>query len=98
MSEARALSRSIAANIAGGRAPLFRTAWMLPAGAGVLAGFLLVGLYLGLVSWAQGLSHARQLLWDDRYFVGAIAGGFGLQVGLFIYVRALLARRGGAAA
>jgi len=73
---------------------------MLPAGAGALAGLLLVGLYLGLVTWAQGLSHARELLWGDRYFVTAIAAGFGIQTGLFVYVRRLLSlrARGGAAA
>ena len=72
---------------------LFRTAWTLPVGAGALAGLLLVGLYLGLVTWAQGLGHARELLWGDRYFVAAIASGFGLQVGLFVHVRRLMARR-----
>ncbi len=68
-------------------------AWAQPLGAGALAGLALVALYLGLVSWAQGLGHARELLWDDRYFVTAIATGFGLQVGLFVHLRRLLARR-----
>jgi len=67
-------------------------AWTLPVVAGALGGLFLVGVYLGLVTWAQGLDHARELLWGDRYFVGAIAGGFGLQVGLFVYVRRLVAR------
>ena len=67
-------------------------AWLLPAAAGAVAGLLLVGLYLGIVTWAQGLGHARELLWGDRYFVAGIAGGFGLQVGLFIHVRRLAAK------
>ena len=67
--------------------------WALPFGAGAVAGLLLVGLYLGIVTWAQGLGHARELLWNDRYFVAAIAGGFGVQVGLFVHVRRLVARR-----
>jgi len=71
---------------------------MLPVGAGALAGLLLVGLYLGLVTWAQGFGHARELLWDDRYFVAAIATGFGLQVGLFTYLRVILPRRAAASA
>ena len=71
----------------------FRAARALPAAAGAVAGLLLVGLYLGIVTWAQGLGHARELLWNDRYFVAAIAGGFGLQVGLFFHVRRLVARR-----
>lgn len=70
-----------------------RAAWALPAAAAAIAGLLLIGLYLGLVTWAQGLGHARELLWNDRYFVAAIAGGFGLQVGLFVHVRRLVARR-----
>ncbi len=93
MSEAGASTKSIAVGRAGAREPLLPTALLLPVGAGALAGLLLVGLYLGLVSWAQGLGHARQLLWDDRYFVAAIAAGFGLQVGLFTYLRVVLARR-----
>ena len=63
-----------------------------PVGAGAVAGLLLVGLYVGLVTWAQGFEHAQELLWGDRYFVGAIASGFGLQVGLFVHVRRLVAR------
>ena len=68
-------------------------AWALPVAVGVAGGLLLVGLYLGLVSWAQGLAHARELLWNDRYFVAAIASGFGLQAGLFVHVRRLIAAR-----
>lgn len=54
--------------------------------AGALA---LVGLYLGIVTWAQGADHAFDLLWGDRVFVGLISAGFGTQVGLFTYVRLL---------
>jgi hypothetical protein len=61
--------------------------------AAVMAGAALVGLYLGLVTWAQGFGHATDLLWGDRYFVAAIASGFGLQAGLFVHVRRLLSLR-----
>lgn len=100
MTEAETSARPVAAETAGAQAPISRRAWTAPTAAGVLAGLLLVGLYLGLVSWAQGLSHARQLLWDDRYFVAAIASGFGLQVGLFVHVRRGVSRsaRGSTAA
>ncbi len=73
--------------------PALSATWILPVSAGALAGISLVALYLGLVTWAQGLSHARELLWGDRYFVGAIAGGFGVQVGLFFYVRRVVSAR-----
>lgn len=56
---------------------------------GVLGALALVGLYLGIVTWAQGSEHALELVWDDRFFVGAISLGFGTQVGLFGYVRML---------
>ena len=47
---------------------------------------MLVALYVLLVSWAQGLDHALELMWDDRLFVGLISTGFGTQVGLFSYM------------
>jgi len=72
-------------------------AW-LPAVAGLFAALSLVALYLALVTWAQGFPHATELLWNDRYYVAAIASGFGLQVGLFVYVRRLLTLRDRASA
>lgn len=56
---------------------------------GMLGALALVGLYLAIVTWAQGSEHALELLSQDRFFVGAIALGFGTQVGLFSYVRML---------
>ena len=56
---------------------------------GALGAAALIGLYLGLVTWAQGADHALELLWGDRIFVGLISAGFGTQVGLFTYLRLL---------
>jgi len=56
---------------------------------GLVGAAALVGLYLGIVTWAQGPEHAFELLWDDRIFVGLISAGFGTQVGLFAYLRLL---------
>ena len=56
---------------------------------GALGAAALIGLYLGLVTWAQGGEHALELLWGDRIFVGLISAGFGTQVGLFTYLRLL---------
>ena len=50
---------------------------------GLLGALALLGLYLGIVTWAQGADHALELLWSDRLFVGLISAGFGTQVGLF---------------
>jgi len=44
---------------------------------------LLLSLYLGLVTLAQGFGHATELLQQDWYLVVPIALGFGIQVGLF---------------
>ncbi len=67
---------------------------VVPLLAALAAATALVGLYLGLVTWAQGIAHARGLLWDDRYFVAAIAAGFGIQAGLFVHLRRLMSARG----
>ncbi len=80
---------------AGAFAPAWRSrtlVWILPAAAGVLGALALVALYLGLVTRAQGFGHARELLWQDRYFVAVIAGGFGAQAALYTYVRMTIAR------
>jgi hypothetical protein len=70
---ARAMSRRVALSIA----------------LGELGATGLVGLYLGIVTVAQGPEHALELLWGDRVFVGLIGAGFGTQIGLFTYVRLL---------
>jgi len=59
----------------------------VPLVVGLVAAGLLVWLYLGLVTWAQDFTHARELAWDDRYLVGAIAFGFGLQAALYTHLR-----------
>lgn len=52
-------------------------------------GLLLFYLALvGITSWS--FSHALELLQVDRYYVGAISLGFGLQLGLHKYYKALV--------
>ena len=58
---------------------------------GWAAAFVLVALYMVLVSIANSPAHALDLLWGDRYFVAAISAGFGVQAGLYAYVRLILA-------
>lgn len=69
-------------------------AWPLarPVGLDLLAALGLVAFYLGLITLAQGWTHALQQLRDDLPFVGAIVAGFGLQAGLFTYLRGLHAQ------
>lgn len=65
---------------------------LLPLVGGLVAGVALVALYLGIVTVAQSWSHATNQLAADRWWVGAIVAGFGVQVGLFVYLRQLHAR------
>ena len=58
---------------------------------GLAAALVLVALYMVLVSIANSPAHALDLLWGDRYFVAAISAGFGVQAGLYAYVRLILA-------
>ena len=59
---------------------------------GLLATLALVAFYLGVITLAQGWTHALQQLVEDRWFVGVITVGFGTQVGLFAYLRELHTR------
>ena len=71
-----------------------------PLAFGLLAVLGLLALYLGIITLAQGWGHAIEQLVDDRWFVGAIALGFGSQIGLFTYLKGLHAQAaaGGVAA
>ena len=60
-----------------------------PFALGLLAALGLVLFYLGIITLAQGSSHAFEQLAADAWFVGAISTGFGTQMGLFTYMRAL---------
>ena len=55
--------------------------------AGVIGAAALLGLYLGVISLAQGAEHAFSQLATDALFVGLIAAGFGTQVALFAELR-----------
>jgi len=104
MSELAAVSTATLASPrrwAASRASIPRAA--LPLISGGVAASALILFYVGLISWAQGFAHARDLLWGDRYFVAAFALGLGTQVALFTYVnltaaRARLAPAGGVTA
>ncbi len=60
---------------------------VLPLGAGLLGMFLLMAVYLGIVSLAESPAHAFDLFWDDKAFVIPIMLGFGMQVGLFVLLK-----------
>ena len=64
--------------------------WLKP----ILFGFLgvagLLVLYLGLVSLAEGWQHAVDLLIEDAWLVSPIVAGFGIQIGLYTYLRTVV--------
>ena len=64
----------------------------VPLALGLLAALGLLGLYLGTITLAQGWAHAIGQLTEDRWFVAAIALGYGVQEGLFTYLRRAAAR------
>jgi hypothetical protein len=55
--------------------------------AGVVGATALLGIYLGIISLAQGVEHAFEQLATDALFVGLIAAGFGTQIALFVELR-----------
>jgi copper chaperone CopZ len=67
---------------------------------GLAAAAGLLTFYVGLITLAQDWTHAIEQLSQDRWFVVAIAAGFGTQIGLFAYLRTLhgTAAAGGVAA
>lgn len=56
---------------------------------GLLGAAALLGGYLGIISLAQGAEHALAQLAADAPFVGLIAAGFGIQIALFVELRAV---------
>ena len=54
---------------------------------GVGAAVLLIIIYLGIITWAQDWSHALEQTAELWYWVLALAGGFGVQAGLFSFIR-----------
>jgi hypothetical protein len=56
---------------------------------GLTAAAALLGVYLGIITLAQGAGHALAQLAADAAFIGPIAVGFGLQVAFFAELRAI---------
>ena len=61
---------------------------------GTAAAVLLILIYLGLIAIAQDLTHALEQTSELWYWVLALAAGFGIQAGLFSFIRqSIRARR-----
>lgn len=65
--------------------------------AGVAAAVALLGVYLAIISLAQGVGHAFEQMSADALFVGLIAAGFGTQICLFVELRTVDRRHRAAA-
>ena len=66
--------------------------------AGLIGSAALLALYLAIISLAQGVEHAFEQFALDAPFVGLIAAGFGIQIGLFVELRAVDRRHRASAA
>lgn len=64
--------------------------WLIPTLVGLGGGLALVLVYLVILSLAQSPSHALEQLSQDRFWVGLVALGFGIQVGLYAYLRLII--------
>jgi hypothetical protein len=61
--------------------------WVIPILAGLLGALFLSGVYLGIVTLAQGWQHAVELFWQDKFLVAPIIAGFGTQIGLYTFLK-----------
>ena len=60
---------------------------VIPILAGLLGALFLSGVYLGIVTLAQGWKHAVELFWEDKFLVAPIIAGFGTQIGLYTFLK-----------
>jgi hypothetical protein len=66
--------------------------YQLPILIGVLGALALFALYMTIVTLAQGWQHAKELFEQDAWLVIPIITGFGMQVGLYTYLRGMMRR------
>jgi hypothetical protein len=59
----------------------------IPIFVGLLGSLGLAGLYFGIVSLAESPKHALDLAWQDRFIIGPIILGFGVQMGLYTVLK-----------
>lgn len=57
---------------------------------GTAAALLLLGIYFGTVSLISGYNFALKQFGEFWYFIASLSVGFGIQVGLFTYLRTLV--------
>ena len=66
-----------------------------PVSFGIFASLVLLGIYFGTITLISGWSFAKDQFSDFWYFVVSLAVGFGIQIGLYMYLRDLIKGRQG---
>jgi len=61
-----------------------------PVLAGLIAASVLMGLYFGALTAVSGWQFTLEQFQQFRYFIIALAAGFGIQVGLFVHLKELV--------
>ncbi len=64
----------------------FKSLWVSIA-VGLLGSLGLAGFYFAIVSLAESPEHAIDLAWQDRFIIGPIILGFGIQLGLYAVLK-----------
>ncbi|HEY4504662.1 MAG TPA: hypothetical protein VJI73_02730 [Candidatus Paceibacterota bacterium] len=62
---------------------------------GILASSLLLGVYFAVLSLVSGWGFAQDQFSDFWYFIVSLALGFGVQIGLYVYLRGLIREKHG---
>lgn len=65
-----------------------------PISYGILASALLLGVYFATLSLVSGWEFARSQFVSFWYFIASLAIGFGIQIGLYSYLKQLVKNRG----
>lgn len=69
------------------------TIFLLPVALGIVGAALLLAAYLAVLGLSQSWAHAIDFLRADAYLVAPIVLSFGVQVGLYTYLRAIIRAR-----
>lgn len=57
---------------------------------GISSGLLLLGVYFAVLTLVSGWNFAQDQFADFWYFIVSLAVGFGIQIGLYTYLRSLI--------
>lgn len=64
---------------------------------GTVAAAILLAVYFAVLTFISGASFAASQFREDWYYIVSLAAGFGIQIGLYAYLKALVHRSAGGA-